>query len=449
MTLTLSRRVLLALTLLALAGPGRAEESLASRIEAVIKAPAYKSSRWGILVVDSATGKAVYEHNADQLFAPASATKLYSCAAALVALGADHRFKTPVYRRGKLEGGKLAGDLILVAQGDLTLGGRTRADGTLAFADDDHIYATPTSKTTAVTDTDPLAGLRDLARQVKAAGVRGVTGEVLIDDRLFPKARGSGSGPKVLSPIVVNDNLVDVIVRPGAEAGRPAAVRLRPDTSYVQVDARVSTVEKGKPLRVRVETVGANRFAVRGSVPAGSGDVVRIAAVDDPAGFARALFIEALRKEGVEVSASGLKAPVAELPERDGYGKLTRVALYRSPPLAEVLKVTLKVSHNLYAGTLPVLVGLKSGKRTVAEGMLQQGKVYQGAVAGDRGGGWQWRQGDAARHGGSAGEPVEAGGLGDLQGGAAGAGGGWDAGRRGQEGQPGARQGVGQDRDLY
>src|SRR5262249_22321155 len=199
-----------------------------------------------------------------------------------------------------------------------------------------------------------------------------------IDDRLFPRARGSGSGPKVLSPIVVNDNLVDVIVRPGAEAGRPATVRLRPDTRFVQVDARVDTVAKGKPLRVRVEAAGLDRFVVRGSVPAGAGDVVRIAPVDDPAAFARALFIEALGKEGVQVSASALKAPAAELPERDGYGKLTRVALYRSAPFSEVLKVTLKVSHNLYAGTLPILVGLKSGKRSVAEGMRQEGKVLAG-----------------------------------------------------------------------
>src|SRR5262245_14867707 len=132
------RRVALAFALaLAVAPAARADESLASKIEAVINAPAYQHSRWGILVLDLATRKVVYERNPDQLFAPASVTKLYSCAAALVSLGPDHRFETPVYRRGQVEEGKLAGDLILVAQGDLTLGGRTRADGTLAFTDDD------------------------------------------------------------------------------------------------------------------------------------------------------------------------------------------------------------------------------------------------------------------------------------------------------------------------
>ena len=74
------------------------EPPLAREVAAVLRRPEYKHARWGILVVDAATGKPVFEHNADQLFAPASVTKLYSCAAALVALGADHRFETPVYR---------------------------------------------------------------------------------------------------------------------------------------------------------------------------------------------------------------------------------------------------------------------------------------------------------------------------------------------------------------
>src|SRR5919198_563182 len=86
--------------------------------------------------------------------APASVTKLYTCAAALVEMGADHRFETPVYRRGPLRGGRLEGDLILVAQGDLTVGGRTDPGGKMAFKDDDHIYANGVGPRAAVTGTD-------------------------------------------------------------------------------------------------------------------------------------------------------------------------------------------------------------------------------------------------------------------------------------------------------
>ena len=360
--------------LLAAGTPGRAGDGLAAKIDALVTAPEYKHARWGLLVVDAQTGETLYARNPDTLFSPASVTKLFSCGAAWVDLGAGHKFETPVYRRGELDDGRLRGDLILVASGDLTLGGRTDPAGRLAFRDHDHIYAGWLSTKAALTDTDPLSGLKELARQVKAAGVRRVDGDVLIDDRLFARARGSGSGPDFLSPVVVNDNLVDLTVTPAAGAGEFARVETRPATDFVQFDARVETVSGGKP-RVEVELVAPWRYAVRGRVPAGGKPLVRIAPVEDPALFARALFVECLRREGVDVKASPFRVPAAALPEHDGYARLPRVASFTSPPLSEAVKVTLKVSHNLYASTLPLLLAAKQGKRTLADGMRRQGRV--------------------------------------------------------------------------
>jgi D-alanyl-D-alanine carboxypeptidase/D-alanyl-D-alanine-endopeptidase (penicillin-binding protein 4) len=374
-----SRRLNLFFLLVGLLAQGaRGADRLAAKVEAFIDGPDYKQARWGILVVDAKTGKTVYERDADRLFMPASVTKLYSCAAALTAFGPDYKFETPVYRRGEVKEGRLHGDLILVAKGDLTLGGRTTADGKMAFKDHDHIYANfPSGSESEVTDTDPLAGLTALAKQVKAAGITRVDGDVLIDDRLFAKARGSGSGPDLLGPIAVNDNVIDVLITPADKADDPAVVKMRPQTSLIQMDAQVRTgPEKGKP-QLEIEAVGPNRFIVRGQVPAKSQPLVRIYPVDDPSAFARALFIEALRREGVTVTASPLAPPDAELPDKDGYGKLTRVAVYASPPFSEFIKVTLKVSHNLYASTLPLLVASKEGKRTLADGMHLERKFLK------------------------------------------------------------------------
>src|SRR5271154_4256388 len=119
----------------------RAADELAEKINTVINAPEYKHARWGILVVDAETGKSLYERNPDMLFAPASVTKLYTCAAALVTFGPDYTFETPVYRRGEVVEGRLRGDLILVAKGDFTLGGRTDAAGKMAFKVQEHIYS--------------------------------------------------------------------------------------------------------------------------------------------------------------------------------------------------------------------------------------------------------------------------------------------------------------------
>jgi D-alanyl-D-alanine carboxypeptidase/D-alanyl-D-alanine-endopeptidase (penicillin-binding protein 4) len=371
-------RGLTVLLLLVAAAPVARAGELDDRIAAILGAPAYQHARWGILVVDASDGRTVYAHNPEMLFSPASVTKLYSCAAALLELGAEHRFETAVYRRGDVKDGRLYGDLILLAGGDPTLGGRTTPDGTLAFKDHDHIYAGWQSTQTELTDTNPLAGLESLAKQIKESGIRRIDGDVLIDDRLFAHARGSGSGPSLLTPMVVNDNILDVTITPGKTEGDPATFALRPRTDWARVDVRVETTAAARKPRIRVERTGPQRWVVSGTIPVNSKPLVRICTVDDPAGFARALFLDCLRRAGVTVHASALRTPTAELPEKEAYARLTRVAVLRSAPLGELVKVTLKVSHNLYASLLPLLLAVKHGQRTLEDGMRREGRVLQG-----------------------------------------------------------------------
>ncbi|MFO0951288.1 MAG: D-alanyl-D-alanine carboxypeptidase/D-alanyl-D-alanine-endopeptidase [Isosphaeraceae bacterium] len=355
-----------------------ASDSLDERVEAVLKTPGYRAGHWGLLVVDARDGRTVYERNADQLFCPASVTKLFTTAAALAELGADHRFQTPVVRRGEVDkGGTLHGDLILVAQGDLCLGGRTGPNGELLFVDDDHTYAGGNPRS-GIVASDPLKGLDHLARDVAAVGIKAVTGEVLVDDRLFATETSTGSGPTRVSPILVNDNVIDVLVTPGAKAGEPALVRLVPETAYVSADVRVETVEASEPVKVTVQSVGPRQMAVRGQVPVGQSPVLRIAEVDDPASFARTLFIEALRKRGVRVEAASVgNNSTGSLPSRLEVTRLPKVAEYTSPLFREYLKVILKVSHNLHASTLPLLIAAKHGETTLADGLKREGAVLK------------------------------------------------------------------------
>jgi D-alanyl-D-alanine carboxypeptidase/D-alanyl-D-alanine-endopeptidase (penicillin-binding protein 4) len=355
-----------------LALPAFAASDLATRIDAILDGPDYRQARWGMLLVDADSDQVIYERHPDRLFLPASTTKLYTCATALSALGSDHRFQTPVYRRGNVKEERLEGDLILVASGDLTFAGRNDPKGRMAFKDHDHTYANffPDSE---LTNTDPLYGLDDLARQIADAGIRHVDGDVLIDDRLFDKAHGSGSGPDLLTPIIVNDNVVDLQIAPGSRAGALARVAMRPKTRFIHIDAQVETVPQGKASKVEVQGLGANDVSVRGRIAQNARPMLRIFPVPDPAAFARALFIEALQRRGVIVASSIYQQPRAgDLPDPSAYAKLPRVALHTSLPFSEVIKVTLKVSHNLYASTLPLLVAAKEGKRTVADGLRIQ-----------------------------------------------------------------------------
>jgi serine-type D-Ala-D-Ala carboxypeptidase/endopeptidase (penicillin-binding protein 4) len=353
-----------------LAGDLSAADKLPEPLQKVLERPEYRHAHWGILFADVATGETVYELNADKLFGPASVTKVFSTASAWDYLGEGHQFKTYVRRRGEIGvDGVLAGDLILVASGDPTMGGRTDDKGHIAFKDVDHIYAnwTPANE---LTSQDPLAGLKELARQIAKSGIKAVSGDVVVDDRLFDKA---GSGPSLLTPIVVNDNVVDFVITP-AKAGEAAKVTWQPHSIGIQVDAQVETVTDGKPV-ITVRSEGTGRYSLRGTIPATNAPLIRIAEVADPASYARMLFVEALQAAGVSVAASPLATNnLSSLPPREEVARLSPMASLVSPPFRENAKLILKVSHNLHAGMLPLLVAVKHGQRTVTEGLQWQKK---------------------------------------------------------------------------
>ena len=105
---------------------------------------------------------------------------------------------------------------------------------------------------------------------------------------------------------------------------------------------------------------------------------MKIYEVDEPASFARALLIEALRRRGVRVASSPLDVnATASLPSQSDVAKLPRVAEYTSPPFSEYLRVILKVSHNLHASTLPLLLAARHGERTLRAGLERQGIILK------------------------------------------------------------------------
>jgi len=259
-----------------------AADQIPPKVSEFIAAPRYKTAHWGLLAVDLKTGEVRHELNADKLFAPASVTKCYSVASALDALGADFRFETPIVRRGEVnDKGELTGDLILIASGDLTFGGRTTETGEIAFTDGDHTYSNGGSES-QLTPQDPLTGLNDLAKQIAAAGIKRVRGDVLIDDRLFEKAEGTGSGPGRLTPIYINDNLIDFTIE-ATEVGQPAKVTWRPQSAAIRIETHVETVDSKGTVESSIRDYGAGRFSIRGKIPAGHKPVLRVMEVADAA----------------------------------------------------------------------------------------------------------------------------------------------------------------------
>ena len=373
--------------------------SLAERIQKVMSRPEFAHANFGIEFYSLDTGKVVYALNAGKLFVPASTTKLLTEGTVLAKLGADYRFHTFVYRTGPVDSkGRLKGDVILVASGDPNLSNRIQTDGTLAFVDEDHSYNGP------AVSGDPLVVIKQLAKDVAAKGIRKIEGRVLVDTRLFPDGPREGGTNVVMSSIIVNDNVMDLVATPGVKVGDSVAIASSPQTSYVRFTNLVTTAAADAKADMDLSDPVTNSdgtivVTISGSLPVGSHPLTSAFAVPSPTNFAGTVFREAL-------SAAGISIKYPKHPDAPDFPSLThfytseyQLAEHVSVPLAEEIKVTLKVSQNLHAGMGPYLLGAlaaKNAKDPLGSGFalerafLQDAKLDLSGVSQGDGAGGDW-----------------------------------------------------------
>jgi PBP4 family serine-type D-alanyl-D-alanine carboxypeptidase len=349
------------ITLVAIA-QGQSEQDFQQRIQAIMSRPEFAHSRFGIEFYSLERSQLIYALNEQQFFVPGSTTKLLTEGAALELLGGDYRFRTRVYRVGEVKrNGTLNGNLVLVGAGDPNLSNRIQSDGTLTFENEDHSYGGPDSR--GLTG-DPLMVIRELAQQIAAKGIKKIEGRVLVDTSLFPEgSRELGTGV-VLSPIVVNDNVVDVMLTAGATEGSSAVLQISPKTGYVHILNNVRTGKVGANAslgRRRYENEQRNpdgnwSVTLSGSVPPGWSGLSSYA-VAEPSRYAATLLTEALEQTGVQMKAPKKAVNADVQVSSTNYKPEDLVAEHVSPPFKEEVKITLKVSQNLHASMTPSLLG--------------------------------------------------------------------------------------------
>jgi D-alanyl-D-alanine carboxypeptidase/D-alanyl-D-alanine-endopeptidase (penicillin-binding protein 4) len=158
-----SRRLLAtAVAVIALAAPAASaaqptqDPVLQRQLARALHVPHVAPARSGAIALDLTSGEVVYSQNESRSLAPASNEKLPLTYAALVRLGPTYRIDTEVLGDGGLDGTVWNGTLVLKGNGD------------------------PTLTTT---------GLRALATQLKAAGIRSVTKGIIGDESSFDSRR--------------------------------------------------------------------------------------------------------------------------------------------------------------------------------------------------------------------------------------------------------------------
>jgi len=283
----------------------------------------------------------LFEQDAGRWMQPASNMKLYTVAAALDRLTPDFRFVTSVYAPARPDAsGTVRGDLTVYGRGDPTYAVRFNPEG----------------------DASYTRALDELAGQITAAGVRRVEGDLVGDESYF-------NGPPLspgwewddlqwwygaeVSALTVNDNSVDLSVKPGARVGDPCRITVGPSTPVVTIVDRTNTSERGATRELSVtRPLGQNTIEVRGTMPIDDRGFAASVAVSRPALVFVTMLRAALERQGVQFTGQTRTVDAqtrADNRESLQVSSLVEVAKRESPPLSLIAAKTLKPSQNLYA----------------------------------------------------------------------------------------------------
>jgi D-alanyl-D-alanine carboxypeptidase/D-alanyl-D-alanine-endopeptidase (penicillin-binding protein 4) len=353
--------------------------TLPAAAKKVMQKSEYTNARWIYWVADAKSGKVLLANRPDEMVYTASTAKNFTVGSVYETLGTDTKLTTPVYATTPITDGAVAGDVVLVASGDLAMGGRGALEGKFehTFNADhvDHVYADIAPNAALV--GDPVAGVDDLARQIAAKGVTYVDGDVVIDTRLWDTFSTQDGE---VTPIFVNDNLVDVQLT-GSQEGQPATLAVTPQSSAYTVANEVQTVgAKGETqLTVEASETDPSTLVVRGTIAAGHTQLTNYR-VPDPAAWARTLFIDALARAGVTVAkpARGTNDE-STLPSSDALTSMAELASIESPPMSAMGRTNLEMSYNAGSNAFLCLLAVKAGSHNCVDGLATVNELVKRA----------------------------------------------------------------------
>ncbi len=330
-------------------------DRLHAELEYIFNDPEFDTAHWGVAIQSLDNGQYLYLRNEHKGFIPASNMKMFTCAAALAKLTPDFRYTTYLYGGGTVDEGVLDGDLIVRGSGDPSITGRFH-DGNI------------------------LAVFEMLADSLKERGIYRIAGDIIGDDNFFgDEIMGAGWSwdyqsdyyAAQISALSLNDNCMDIIFTPGDSLGALARYRLEPETDYVQIVNKVTTVapERARGIYFNRQR-GTNNVEITGTLSREVEEKRDWFSVENPTLFAAHVFAETLRAHGITVDGAARDIDSLDEYRYDGSEDAV-LARYQSPPLHEIVNAVLKVSQNLYAEMVMRTLGATFDERGTAGSSAQ------------------------------------------------------------------------------
>lgn len=275
----------------------------------------------GIEVVDLNTGEMLYQRNAKHTFIPASNMKLFSDAAALLALGPDYRFVSQLSTDAtSLEQGTLKGSLYINLPGDPSF---------------THVH------------------LNHLFAQLTNWGVNRIQGNViLISGRSSINAHAPGVVARDLtysygapvSPVILDENRLTVIVNPAYRVGEPAIVEYKAPTNSIPIINQVKTAKTPAGCGISFNLDQENQLTVRGCIAVDQSSIIQRIPIHNPLKYAQQVIKVQLANRHIALDGQILLGK--------GTGASLLLASHASKPITQLMADTLKPSDNLYADSL-------------------------------------------------------------------------------------------------
>ena len=292
-------------------------------LKSLLRAPALRGARLGVVVISLQTGETVLERSSERLMIPASNQKILLAATALAHWGPAKRFETPVLTDGSIaENGVLEGTLWIQGLGDPSL----------------------------VSES-----LWKLAEEIRLLGITQVRDGIAVDASYFDGMRfhpdweplSSRAYHAPTSAFAANYSSCRIEVTPASKVGKPARVSVAPFTPYFRVRSDVLTGAKAGPLQLELDSLpdgSGDRVRMRGLIAQGAKPKTYWRAISLPEHYAANLLRTQLETQGVRVSGP---IRVGRVPP-----SARELLRFQGEPLDQIIRKLNKFSNNFIAAQL-------------------------------------------------------------------------------------------------
>ncbi|MDF3078199.1 MAG: D-alanyl-D-alanine carboxypeptidase/D-alanyl-D-alanine-endopeptidase [Sphingobacteriaceae bacterium] len=325
------------------------QQKLADAYASFEKDPQLQYGISSLTVLNAETGEVVFAKNNSIGLASASTLKTVTSAAAFYVLGEDFKYQTRLGYSGSLSSdGILNGDLIIIGGGDPTLG------------------------SWRYEQTKEQVVLKHWTDAIRKAGIKRINGRVISDDRLFGTqslptgwvwqdvGNYYGAGPSSLS---WRENQADLIFKPGAQTGSPAALAyIQPAMPQLKFVNEVKTGRAGSGDNVYAFSAPYTDVVyLRGSYGIDLNKPISIS-VPDPAFEAAMRLGDTLKRIGIAVQQQPTTYRLLNMDKRNLPSGVKEIDVVSSPSLAQIVYWFNQKSINLYGEHLVKTIAWKQGK---------------------------------------------------------------------------------------